>query len=142
MWNVTFSGAAVEGNVPLLSIDTSSLTGSGVTAEVAETVTGNEPRGRFMLQTDTAPRGWPEHRSGWIDVGSSAADVEAAIVQIHGILAVDVRVNMSLPTVGPIAWEVTFVHRQMAVGDDHGDDELELVATGQSGDRPSLHVVR
>lgn len=142
MWNVTFSGATVEGNVPLLNIDTSFLIGSGVTAEVTETVTGNQPRGRFMLQTDTAPRGWPEHRSGWIDVGASAASVEAAIVQIPGISAVDVNVNLSLPTVGPIAWEVTFAHRQVAVGDYYSDDNLGFVATGQSGDRPSLHVVR
>lgn len=140
MWAVNFSGVGVEGNVPLLTVDISSLTGTGVTAAVVETVTGNEPRGRFMLQADTAPRGWPEHRSGWINVGASADEVEAAVIQMPGIRAAVVSVNSSLPTIGPIAWEVTFAHRQLVPSDDY--DGLEFDVTGQSGDRPTLRVVR
>lgn len=140
MWAVNFSGVAVEGNVPLLTVDASSLTGTGVSAGVVETVAGNEPNGRFKLQADTALRGWPEHRSGWINVGASPAEVEAAVVEIPGIRAALVRVNSSLPTVGPIVWEVTFTHRQLVSSDDHNG--LGFVATDQSGDRPTLRVVR
>lgn len=129
-----------------MTVDTAGLTGVGVHAEVAEITSGNEPTGRFMLQADTAPRGWPEHRSGWISVGSTAAEVELAVAQIPWVRAADVSVNASLPTVGPIAWEITFPHRQLeepAVED--GDELLDsgyYVATGQSGDRPPLRAVR
>ncbi|CAN0149481.1 unnamed protein product, partial [Hapterophycus canaliculatus] len=84
-WLVTFSGSDVEGNVPLITVDTSELTGSGVHVEVAEPTPGNEPTGRFMLQVDTAPRGWPEHRSGWIHIGFAAIEVEQAVTRIAGI---------------------------------------------------------
>lgn len=148
---MTFSGSETEGNVPAMTIDTDGLTGSGVQVEVAESTPGNEPTGRFMLQADTAPRGWPEHRSGWISVGSTTSEVEQAVTQIPGVRAADVTVNASLPTVGPIAWEITFSHRQQQeVGHSEDDmlytstgNELEgFVATGQHGDRPPLRVVR
>lgn len=147
-WQVTFSGREVEGNVPIMTVDTAGLTGSGVTVDVEETRPGNEPVGRFMLQADTAPQGWPEHRSGWISVGSSAFEVAQAVTQVVGILAADVTVNASLPTVGPIAWEITFSHRQKSeveVSEETGSTVAELgsfVPTGQSGDRPPLRVVR
>lgn len=147
-WQVTFSGSEVEGNVPFLTVDRAGLTGSGVSADVAETRPGNEPVGQFMLQADTAPRGWPEHRSGWVSVGSSAVEVEQAVTQLTGVLAADVTATASLPTVGPIAWEITFSHRQQqeAAGSvETGSTGAELgsfVATGQSGDRPPLRVVR
>lgn len=151
-WRVTFSGSEVEGNVPTLAVDSAGLTGSGVRAEVAEATPGNEPTGRFMLQADTAPRGWPEHRSGWIYVGSTATEVEEAVTQITGILAADVAVGATLPTIGPIAWEITFSHRlqqEVAVVQDDSvlDDSVlagveSFVSTGQSGDRPPLRVVR
>lgn len=140
-WNVTFSGVGVEGNVDLLGIDTAHLTGVGVQAEVAETTPGNEPAGRFMLQADTAPEGWPEHRSGWISIGALASEVEEAVIQIRGIRAVDVSVNASLPTVGPIAWDITFSHRQL-VSEIEAAGVAGFVATGQSGNRAPLHVVR
>lgn len=139
-WLVTFSGTAVEGNMPLLVPNTSKLTGNGVSVAITETLAGNEPSGRFMLQWDTAPRGWPEHRSGWIQVGASAAEVEQALVMIPGVRAADVSVDSTLPTVGPIAWEITFAHRQHLLVDD--TDDLGFVSTGQSGDRPPLRVVR
>lgn len=106
--------------------------------DVEEHVSGNEPRGRFRLQADTAPRGWPEHRSGWIGIGASASEVEEAVIQISGIRAADVTVNASLPTVGSIVWDITFSHRQQtgAVG-----DVGSFVATGQSGNREPLRVV-
>lgn len=150
-WNVTFSGSETEGNVPAMTVDTVGLTGSGVRAEVAELTPGNEPTGRFMLQVDTAPRGWPEHRSGWISVGSTTAEVEQAVTQIPGVRAADVTVNASLPTVGPIAWEITFSHRQQQELVDSEDDVVStivgnefgsFVTTGQHGDRPPLRVVR
>ena len=131
-----------------MTVDTAGLTGSGVKVDVAETTPGNEPVGRFMLQADTAPRGWPEHRSGWISVGSSAAEVEQAVTQLPGFVAADVAVSASLPTVGPTAWEITFSHRQQqeAEASEESDSvsaELgDFVATGQSGDRPPLRVVR
>ena len=140
MWHVTFSGVEVEGNVPLLVPDTSGMKGVGVRAFVTETTPGNEPSGRFMLQADTAPRGWPEHRSGWISLGSSAREVEEAILQIPGLGAADVRVNASLPSIGPIAWEITFSHRKL-VSDGAGND-VSFVATGQSGNRKPVRVVR
>lgn len=147
-WQVTFSGSEVEGNLPVILADTAGLTGSGVKIDVAETTPGNEPAGRFMLQADTAPRGWPEHRSGWISVGSSVGEVEQAVTQLPGVLAADVTATASLPTVGPIAWEITFSHRQereAAVSDSSGSIDTELgsfIATGQAGDRPPLRVVR
>lgn len=122
-------------------MDTSDLTGSGVRAEVVETISGNEPTGRFMLQADTAPRGWPEHRSGWIAIGASAREVEEAIVKISGIRAANVRVNASLPSVGPIAWEITFSHRQVVPAGESAVG-VDYVATGQSGNRVPLRVVR
>lgn len=137
----------MEGNVPLITADTSELTGSGVLVEIAELTPGNEPTGRFKLQADTAPQGWPEHRSGWIYVGSTAIEVEQAVTQISGIRAADVSVNASLPTVGSIAWEITFSHRQLeealAVEDDTaGIMSGRYIATGQSGNRPHLRVVK
>lgn len=140
-WNVTFSGIGVEGNINLLGIDMAHLTGVGVQAEVAETTPGNEPAGRFMLQADTAPEGWPEHRSGWISIGALASEVEEAVIQIHGVRAVDVSVNASLPTVGPIAWDLTFSHRQL-VSENEAAGVAGFVSTGQSGNRAPLHVVR
>lgn len=127
-----------------MTVDTAGLTGSGVKVDVAETTPGNEPVGRFMLQADTAPRGWPEHRSGWISVGSSTVEVEEAVTQLPGILAADVTVTASLPTVGPIAWEVTFSHRQLVFeeSDSISAGLGDFVATGQSGDRPPLRVVQ
>ncbi len=149
---MTFSGSAVEGNVPILTVDSAGLTGSGVRVDVAELTAGNEPTGRFMLQADTAPGGWPEHRSGWIYVGSTATEVEQAVTQITGVLAADVTVGATLPSIGPIAWEITFSHRlQQEVAGIQGDGELDdsvgvgveiFVSTGQSGDRPPLRVVR
>lgn len=136
-WLITFSGSKVKGNIPLLAVDNSGLTGSGVRTEATEITAGNEPTGRFMLQADTAPQGWPEHRSGWIRVGSSASAVEAAVLEIPGVRAVDVTVNTSVPTIGAISWEITFSHRQQV--EDEG--ELHFVATGQSGDRKPLRVV-
>lgn len=150
-WNVTFSGSETEGNVPALTVDTAGLTGNGVRAKVAESTPGNEPTGRFMLQVDTAPRGWPEHRSGWISVGSTTAEVEQAVIQIPGVRAADVTVNASLPTVGPIAWEITFSHRQHqeeADSEDYvmytgiGNELGTIVTTGQHGDHPPFRVVR
>lgn len=147
-WQVTFSGIDVEGNVPFVMVDTAGLTGSGVKADVAETRPGNEPVGGFMLQADTAPRGWPEHRSGWISVGSSAIEVEQAVTQVPGVLAADVAVGVSLPTVGPIEWEITFSHRQEqeeVMSEESGSIGAEpggFIATGQSGDRPPLRVVQ
>ncbi|CAM9426180.1 unnamed protein product, partial [Ectocarpus fasciculatus] len=145
-WRVVFSGSELEGNLPLMIVDTDGLTGIGVHAEVAEITPGNEPTGRFMLQADTAPRGWPEHRSGWISVGSTAAEVGLAVAQIPWVRVADVSVNASLPTVGPVAWEITFPHRQLEEMPTTDDDELlgsgYYVATGQSGDRPPLRVVR
>lgn len=147
-WRVTFIGSDVEGNLPFMTVDTAGLTGSGVKVDIAKTTPGNEPVGRFMLQADTAPRGWPEHRSGWISVGSSAVEVEQAVTQLPGFLAADVTVTASLPTVGPIAWEITFSHRQQqsaVVSEESNSDGAEhggFVATGQSGDRPPLRVVR
>lgn len=140
-WNVTFSGNGVEGNVNLLGIDTTGLTGIGAQAEATEKTPGNEPGGRFMLQTDTAPKGWPEHRSGWISIGALASEVEEAVIQLHGVRAVDVSVNTSLPTVGPIAWDITFSHRQ-PVSEEEEVGGADFVATGQSGNRAPLHVVR
>ena len=140
-WLVTFSGISVEGNIDLLGISTTHLTGSGVQAVVSETTHGNEPAGRFMLETDTAPQGWPEHRSSWISIGASASDVEEALLQVKGIRAVDVSVNKSLPTVGPIAWDITFSHRQRVSKQD-GTGEDDFFATGQSGNRAPVHVVR
>lgn len=136
--------------MPPITVDTSALTGSGVNADVAEPTPGNEPSGRFLLQADTAPRGWPEHRSGWISVGSTAIEVEQAVIQIPGIQAADVNVNASLPTVGPIAWEITFSHRRLEEASEEVGGDVDsigtvsgnYVATGQSGDRPSLRVVR
>lgn len=137
-WRLTFSGTQVEGNVPLLTADTTGLTGSGVRVDVKETVAVNEPRGRFRLQADTAPRGWPEHQSGWIKIGASASEVEEAVLQISGIRAADVTVNASLPTVGSIVWDITFSHRERtsALGDVES-----FIATGQSGNREPLRVV-
>ena len=108
---------------------------------MTEITPGNEPAGRFMLQTDTAPKGWPEHRSEWISIGASASEVEEAVIQIQGIRAVDVSVKSSLPTVGPIAWDITFSHRQH-VSEQEGGGDADFVATGQSGNRAPLHVVR
>ena len=149
---MTFSGSEVEGNVPIMTVDSAGLSGSGVRVEVAEPTPGNEPIGRFMLQADTAPRGWPEHRSGWIYVGSTATEVEQAVTQIPGVLAADVTVDTTLPTVGPIVWDITFSHRrqlEVAVVEEDGvlDESVgaatgSFVSTGQSGDRPPLRVVR
>lgn len=106
---------------------------------MVETTQGNEPSGRFMLQADTAPRGWPEHRSGWIYVGASPRNVEEAVIQISGVKAVDISVNASLPTIGPIAWTITFSHRQEF---SKGPGDVSFVATGQFGNREPLRVVR
>lgn len=140
-WRVTFSGVEVEGNIPLLAVDPIGITGTGGKVAVTESIPGNEPSGRFMLQTDTAPRGWPEHRSSWISIGASASEVEEAILQISGVDAVDVRVNASLPSTGPIAWEITFSHRKL-VSEGAGDDGVKFVATGHYGNRQSLRVVK
>ncbi|CAM9707700.1 unnamed protein product, partial [Discosporangium mesarthrocarpum] len=128
-WYVTFSGRDVDGNVALISADGSELTGSGSTVDIVESSPGNEPGGHFMLESDTARRGWPEHRSGWIEVGMTASEVEEALLEMPGVKAVDVEVNGSLPTVGPYAWTVTFPH----VKDGR--------RTGQSGNRKSMMVV-
>lgn len=117
------------------------ITGTGGKAAVTESIPGNEPSGRFMLQTDTAPRGWPEHRSSWISIGASASEVEEAVLQISGVDAVDVRVNTSLPTIGPIAWEITFCHRKL-VSESADTDSFKFVATGRNGNRQSLRVAK
>lgn len=63
------------------------------------------------------------------------------MLRIPGVTSVAVSVNRSLPTVGPVAWEITFPHRKARPGTDP-DDPGSFIATGQAGDRRDLRVVR
>ena len=98
-WTITFIDA--EGNRPLLDI-TSSLTGAGASATIAEATQGNELGGSFALVYDNVA-------TGAVSFDVSTADLEALLEAVPGVSMVEVTTDSVVDTEGGRTWTVTFL---------------------------------
>ncbi len=132
-WEVTFAGSELEGDVHLLEVLSTNLSGTNPYATITELIRGNQPGGRFSLELESAEIGFQDPFSAWIDIGvnTTTEDIENALIPIG--LPIEVSVHQVLPATGmAIAWELKFPRRN-AIGSG---------MTGISGSVPQLWVFR
>ncbi|KAE9300891.1 hypothetical protein PR003_g22649, partial [Phytophthora rubi] len=103
-WTITFSDPTTAGDVGLLQIVSSTLTGQSVRTGVYETVKGNQLGGSFQLSFNgetTAP----------IPFGAEASDMETELNKLGTILPSSVIVSRGPPTSDQVlgyTWYITF----------------------------------
>ncbi|POM78768.1 Hypothetical protein PHPALM_3665, partial [Phytophthora palmivora] len=103
-WTISFSDAATGGDVGLLQIVSSQLTGKNVRSGVYETVKGNQLGGTFQLSFNgetTAP----------IDFNAEASAVEVELNKLETIKPSSVIVRRGDPTLPQVlgyTWYITF----------------------------------
>jgi hypothetical protein len=132
-WTVTFVGAAVVGDIPLLTADTTNLKGVGTSVTINEATPGS-PLLAGSLSVEF------RNKSAQFQYNASATDVQRAL---EGLATVG-SVKVSQTTVGlhgARTWAVTFIKNLNSV--PSGSDELPMMVVDGAlltGENPTVSV--
>jgi len=101
-WDITFTGDANSGNLPLMTVASKSLKGAGADVVVTEQTAGNELKGSFKLKYNSAPT---------VDLlfNCSAATMKTELERLGTVGNLDVVRSDKADLQGGYTWTISFL---------------------------------